>query len=57
MTLAEEIIKYRAKHRLNQLEFAKLCGVDRTTIIKSEKGDECSKITEAKIKLVIEQED
>ena len=56
MTLAEEIIKYRAKHDINQCEMARLCRVDRATIVKLEKGVNCSKITEAKIRLIIDEE-
>ena len=49
---AEEILMFRARHRLSQIEMAKQCGVSPQTIhlIETEQ-QEPTKITIAKIKL------
>lgn len=54
--MEEKIIEYRARHNMSQVEFAKLVGVDRATIIRAENGKGISKLTEAKIKMAIEKE-
>lgn len=52
--LALECFTYRAKHRLSQKEMGQKCGVDRTQIIAVEKGRPVSRMTETKIRLVLE---
>lgn len=57
MNLGERIIKYRAKERISQQEFADRVGVTKQTIYAIEKGiQEPSKVTIAKIELVIGEE-
>lgn len=57
MNLGERIIKYRAKERISQQEFADRVGVTKQTIYSIEKGiQEPSKVTLAKIELVIGEE-
>lgn len=55
--MEEKIIEYRARHNMSQVKFAKLVGVDRATIIRAENGKGISKLTEAKIKILLEKED
>lgn len=58
MTISDRIIRYRAKERLNQQEFAERCGVSKQTIYSIENGlQEPSKVTLAKIELVIGSEE
>lgn len=47
---------YRAKNRLTQKEMGQLCGVDRALIIDIEKGRQVSKMTETKVRLVLEDD-
>ena len=56
MTLADEMIRFRAKKKIGQKEFAEMCGLSVQTIccIETEKQTP-TKITEAKIRLVIEE--
>ena len=57
MTLQEMMIDYRAKNRMSQKELAKRAGVTLQTINSVENGHQKpSKVTEAKIRLVIEGE-
>lgn len=56
MALSERIIEYRAREDISQSEFAARVGVDRTTINKAEKGVALSRLTEAKINLVLRGE-
>lgn len=54
MKIADRIVRYRAKERLNQQEFADRCGVSKQTIYSIENElQEPSKVTLAKIELVI----
>ena len=56
-TLSERMIEYRARERISQGELAKRCGLSLQTINSIENElQEPSKVTEAKIKLVIEKE-
>lgn len=53
--LPEQMIRYRAKERISQKELAARCGVSLQTINSIENGiQDPSKVTEAKIRLVIE---
>ena len=53
--LMEQMITYRAKERISQKELAARCGVSLQTINSIENGiQDPSKVTEAKIRLVIE---
>ena len=58
MNLAEQILQYRAKHRLSQSKMAELCGVSTMTINAVERGIQTpSAVTEAKIRLILEGTD
>ena len=58
MNLAEAIVRYRARHDLNQEEFANLCKVTKQTIWAIENGRaSITKLTRAKILNVLEMED
>lgn len=55
MTLSEAILSYRARHNISQKEMARRCNVTTQTICNVENGiQNPSKITEAKIRLIIE---
>lgn len=55
--LADKMVVYRAKCRISQGELAKRCGVSPQTINSIETGQQNpSRVTEAKIRLVIEEE-
>lgn len=57
MTLAERMIQYRARKRINQRELAERCGLSLQTINSVENETQTpSKMTMAKIELVIGQE-
>ena len=57
MSLADEMVRYRAKERISQTELAKRVGVSLQTINSVETGQQTpSKLTEQKIRLVIEEE-
>lgn len=53
MTLSEKIIEYRARHNLSQSAFAAKVGVCRDIIGRAENGRNVSRLTEAKINLVL----
>lgn len=56
--LADAIVRYRARHDLNQDEFAELCGLTKQTIWAIENGRaSITKLTRAKILNVFEMED
>lgn len=58
MELKEMMIRYRAKERITQSELAKRCGVSLQTINSVENGNQTpSKVTETKIRLVVEGEE
>ena len=55
-TLPERMIEYRARERISQSELARRCGVSLQTINSIEnETQEPSKVTEVKIKLVIDE--
>lgn len=57
-TLQERMIRYRARERINQQELANRCGLSKQTINSIEnETQEPSKVTQAKIELVIGKED
>lgn len=57
-SLSDLIINYRAKHDLNQEEFAQRCGLTKQTIGAIESGRHgITKLTRAKIMRVIESEE
>lgn len=57
MTIAERMIEYRAKERINQQELADRCGVSKQTIYSIENDLQTpSRVTQAKIELVIGKE-
>ena len=56
MTLSERIIEYRARNDLSQSEFADKVGVGRDIIGRAENGRKVSRLTEAKINLVLRGE-
>ena len=55
--LAEKMVAYRAKHNITQRELAKRCKVSDVTIIHAEGGRKITKLTKAKIELVIDNEE
>ena len=56
--LSNEIVRYRAKHDLNQEEFAQRCNLTKQTIGAIESGRHgVTKLTKAKIMRVIESEE
>lgn len=56
--LSEDMVKYRAKERITQKELAERCGVSTQTINSIENETQSpSKVTEAKIRLVIDKEE
>lgn len=56
--ISDEMIKYRAKERINQQELADRCGLSKQTICSIENNlQEPSRITLEKIKLVIDQKE
>lgn len=58
MTLAEEMVQYRARERISQRELGERCGISLQTVNSIENGLQSpSKVTEAKIRLVINKED
>ena len=54
-SLADACFYYRAKHRLSQEELAEKCGVNRVTINKVENGKDVSKLTNLKIRMVVDE--
>lgn len=58
MKLSERMVRYRAKERISQSELARRCGVSLQTINSVENELQTpSKVTEAKIELVIGKEE
>lgn len=58
MALQDEMVCYRAKYHLTQQELADRVGVSLQTINSVENGHQKpSKVTEAKIRLVIDKEE
>ena len=57
MKLADRVLEYRARERINQQELAERVGVSKQTIYSIENGlQDPSKVTLAKIELVIGKE-
>lgn len=55
MALADEMVRYRAAHKLSQGDFAKLCGINIMTVSHVERGlQNPTPLTEAKIRLIID---
>lgn len=58
MTLADRMVLYRAKERISQKELARRCGLTLQTVNSVENELQApTKLTKAKIELVIGQED
>lgn len=58
MPLAEEMVKYRAKHGISQSKLGELCGINVMTINHIERGLQSpTPLTEAKIRLVINEQE
>ena len=58
MSIADRMVQYRARERINQQELADRCGVSKQTIYSIENGlQEPSRVTIAKIELVIGKEE
>lgn len=56
--IAEKMLEYRAKHNLSQSKLADLCGITTQTVNSIENGIQSpSKLTEAKIKLIVDKEE
>lgn len=54
--LASRIIFYRAKHKMTQEQFAKKCGMSHVTIIRMERGEPVTRITQARVELVLNRD-
>lgn len=58
MTLGEKIIRFRAKHRLSQVEFAEMCDISIQTLSAIENEKQAPwKTTELKILMAMEDAD
>lgn len=58
MELKDMMVRYRAKNRMTQTDLAQECGVSLQTINSVENGTQTpSKVTEAKIRLVVEEDE
>lgn len=56
--LSDKMVVFRAKHRINQKQLAQMCGLSTQTINSVETDQQNpSRVTEAKIRLVIEKEE
>ena len=56
--LIKRIVKYRAKHKLSQTDFAKLAGVSTQTINSIENNTQSpTKVTVAKIEIILDEDD
>lgn len=57
MALADEMMRFRASHRIGQRKFAEMCGLTTQTINRVECGKQKpSKMTELKIRIAMEKE-
>ena len=57
MSLREEMVRYRAKERISQGEFAKRCGLSLQTINSIENENQTpSDVTLMKIRMVLEEQ-
>ncbi len=56
MSLQERMIYYRAKEKITQKELAERCGLSKDCVSLIERGKEPSKITKAKIEIIIGNE-
>ena len=54
--LGEKIIAYREKHGISVEAFARKCGVSMMTIFSLQKGNPGSRLTESKIKRVLDED-
>lgn len=56
-SLKTQIVRYRAKHDMSQVEFAARVGISATTLVAIEKGNKknISRLTKAKIKMVLDE--
>lgn len=58
MNIADEMLRYRARERISQKEFAKRCGLSLQTVNSVENGKQTpGKLTIEKIKLAIGMEE
>ena len=56
--LAEDMVKYRARHKVSQASLAERCGVSVMTVNHIERGLQSpTAVTEAKIRLVIDEKE
>lgn len=55
MTLQEQMIRYRAEHNLTQEKAAERAGIGVVTWRNAERGEQPTKLTEAKIRLAMER--
>lgn len=53
MTLSDRMIEYRARENISQAKLAIRVGVGRGVINKAENGKHVSRLTEAKIEIVL----
>lgn len=57
MELSQDILEYRARHNMTQIQFAKAIGMSPTTIRKIEAGGKVRPYTAAKIRVRMEEHD
>ena len=56
MSLADDMLRYRAKNNVSQEKLAEMCGCSKMTINSIENGNTAiTKLTETKIRLVIDE--
>ena len=57
MSLAQDMLYFRAKHRIGQRKFAEMCGLTTQTINRVEREvQKPSKMTEIKIRMAMEEQ-
>jgi DNA-binding XRE family transcriptional regulator len=56
VTLLDRIVKYQSKHKLTDVDFAKLCGITRITIGNLKRGRNLSLPSQRKIENVLKGE-
>lgn len=56
MELKEQILKYRAKHNLSQIEFAKRVEISAATISKIDNGKAVTPFIEERLRLFLEKD-
>jgi len=55
MKLSSAILRYRAYEDISQAEFAARVKLDRTTILRAERDEKISRLSKAKIEVVLRE--